>query len=79
MADLRNNFRRVSALIDNGESVNITKRGRVVARLVPAVDTPKKLVKPDIMARLKEVWGDRCFTAAEVKAMRDFELEGEDG
>lgn len=66
-------------MIDNGESVNITKRGRVVARLVPAVDTPKKLVKPDIMARLKEVWGDRCFTAAEVKAMRDFELEGEDG
>jgi antitoxin (DNA-binding transcriptional repressor) of toxin-antitoxin stability system len=79
VADLRNNFRRVSALIDNGESVDITRRGRVVARLVPPVAKPKKLVKPDIMARLKEAWGDRCFTAAEVKAMRDFELEGEDG
>ena len=79
IADLRNNFRRVSALIDNGESVDITRRGRVVARLVPPVANPKKLVKPDIMARLKELWGDRCFTAAEVKAMRDFELEGEDG
>jgi antitoxin (DNA-binding transcriptional repressor) of toxin-antitoxin stability system len=79
VADLRNNFRRVSALISNGESVDITRRGRVVARLVPAVDTPKKLVKPDIMAQLKEVWGDRVFSAAEVKAMRDAELEGEEG
>ncbi len=79
VADLRNNFRRVSAFIDNGESVNITKRGRVVARLVPAVETPKKLVKPDFMAQLKEVWGERIFSAAEVKAMRDAELEGEEG
>lgn len=79
VADLRNNFRRVSALIDNGESVDITRRGRVVARLVPAVDTPKKLVKPDWMAQIKEVWGDRVFSAAEVKAMRDAELEGEEG
>lgn len=75
VADLRNNFRRVSALIDNGESVDITRRGRVVARLVPAVEKPKKLVKPDIMARLKEVWGDRMLTAAEVKELRDLELE----
>jgi antitoxin (DNA-binding transcriptional repressor) of toxin-antitoxin stability system len=79
VADLRNNFRRISALIDNGESVDITKRGRVVARLVPAVDTPQKLVKPDWMAQIKEVWGDRVFSAAEVKAMRDAELEGEEG
>ena len=79
VADLRNNFRRVSALIDNGESVTITKRGRVFATLVPGVPTRRKLVKPDFMAQLREVWGDRCFTAAEVKEMRDFELEGEDG
>ena len=74
VADLRNNFRRVSALIDNGESVNITRRGRVVARLVPPVAKPKKLVKPDIMARLKEVWGDRMLTEAEVKELRELEL-----
>ena len=42
-------------------------------------DRSGNLVKPDIMARLKETWGDRCFTAAEVKEMRDAELEGEDG
>jgi len=79
VADLRNNFRRVSALIDNGESVNITRRGRIVARLVPPVAAAGKLVKPDWMAQIKEVWGDRVFSAAEVKAMREAELEGEEG
>ena len=79
VADLRNNFRRVSSYIANGESVDITKRGCVVARLVPPVPLARKLVKPDWMAQLKEVWGDRVFSAAEVKAMRDAELEGEEG
>ncbi len=79
ITDLRNNFRRLVAYIDNGESVEITRRGRVFARLVPAVDTPKTLVKPDFMAQLKEVWGDRVFSAAEVKEMREAELEGDLG
>jgi antitoxin (DNA-binding transcriptional repressor) of toxin-antitoxin stability system len=74
VADLRNNFRRISALIEGGESVDITRRGRVVARLVPPVSSKRKLVKPDFMAQLKEVWGDRMFTDAEVKAMREAEL-----
>jgi len=79
VADLRNDFARLSVLIANGETVEITKRGRPFARLSPATKRRSKLVKPDFMAQLKETWGDRCFTAAEVKAMRDFELEGEDG
>ena len=74
VADLRNNFRRISALIEGGESVDITRRGRVVARLVPPVSSKRKLVKPDFIAPLKEVWGDRMFTDAEVKAMREAEL-----
>ena len=40
---------------------------------------PHKLVKPDIMARLKETWGDRVFSAKEVAEMRAAELEGEEG
>jgi prevent-host-death family protein len=79
VADLRNKFRRISALIESGQSVEITKRGRPFARLSPADKRKRKLVKPDFMARLKAIWGDRCFTAEEVKAMRDFEIEGEQG
>jgi hypothetical protein len=52
---------------------------QVVASYGPPVATSKKLVKPDFMAQLKEVWGDRVFAAAEVKEMRDAELEVEDG
>jgi antitoxin (DNA-binding transcriptional repressor) of toxin-antitoxin stability system len=80
VADLRNHFRRVSAWIENGETVQIVKRGRAFARLVPEeapaaphFDAGKHL------KRLREIWGDRVFSAAEVKAMRDAELEGEEG
>lgn len=78
--ELRNEFPRVAAWIAEGEPVEITKSGKVFARLVPATPakTPK-LVKPDIMARLKETWGDRIFSAKEVAAMRAAELEGEEG
>jgi len=78
--DLRNRFPRVAAWIMEGEPVLITKSGKPFARLVPpAPEKPRKLVKPDIMAQLKEVWGDRVFSTKEIEAMRAAELEGEEG
>ena len=78
--DLRNRFARVAAWIAQGEPVEITKSGKLFARLVPPAPVKtRKLVKPDIMARLKETWGDRIFSAKEVAAMRAAELEGEEG
>ena len=80
VADLRNHFRRVSAWIENGEAVQIIKRGRAFAQLVPATkQIPAKFDPVKHRRRLKETWGDRVFSAAEVKAMRDAELEGEQG
>ena len=80
VADLRNHFRRVSAWIENGEAVEIVKRGRPFARLLP-VEKPRPARFDPIThrRRLKETWGDRVFSAAEVKAMRSAELEGEEG
>jgi len=78
--DLRNRFPRVAAWISEGEPVEITKAGKLFARLVPATpEKSRKLVKPDIMAQLKETWGDRIFSAKEVAEMRAAELEGEEG
>jgi prevent-host-death family protein len=78
--DLRNRFPRVAAWIDEGEPVVITKAGKPFARLVPVKpEKPRKLVKPDIMAQLKETWGDRIFSTKEVAEMRAAELEGEEG
>lgn len=81
VADLRNNFRRVSSWIEHGETVKILKRGRAFAQLtaIPAAETGGTLVKPDIMAQLKEVWGERVFSMEEVKAMRDDELANDLG
>lgn len=80
VADLRNHFRRVSAWIQNGEQVQILRRGRAFARLVPAEKpSPARFHAAKHMRRLKETWGDRVFNAAEVAAMREAERNGEQG
>jgi len=78
VADLRNHFRRIAAWIENGESVQIVKRGKLFARLVPE-PKEKPMPKVDFAAQREAIWGSRVFSAEEVKAMREFELEGEDG
>ena len=78
--DLRNRFPRVAAWIAEGEPVEITRSGKLFARLVPPAPAARaKLVKPDIMAQLKAVWGDKIFSTKEIEAMRDAEREGEEG
>jgi antitoxin (DNA-binding transcriptional repressor) of toxin-antitoxin stability system len=81
VADLRNNFRRISSWIEHGETVQIMKRGQAFAQLtsLAEVSTPRLAPKPDIMAQLKEVWGDRVFSMEEVQAMREAELAEDRG
>ncbi len=81
VADLRNNFRLVSSWVEHGETVQIIKRGRAFATLtgVGAGSSQKSIPKPDIMAQLKEVWGDRVFSMDEVRAMREAELADDQG
>jgi antitoxin (DNA-binding transcriptional repressor) of toxin-antitoxin stability system len=78
--DLRNNFAKLEAWLKNGEEICIEKRGEPVAMLT-AMRRAKvdKVKNPDFAARRKAIWGDRVFTAAEVRAMREAELEGEEG
>ncbi len=62
-----------------GESINISKRGKVIATLIPATGDgtpPKTSPKVDFMARLRETWGDRVFTIEQVAALRADELAG---
>ena len=44
--DLRNDFARLSAWIENGEPVEITKGGKPFARLVPVTEAgaPRRVV-----------------------------------
>jgi antitoxin (DNA-binding transcriptional repressor) of toxin-antitoxin stability system len=66
----------VSSWIEHGETVQIIKRGRAFASLtgVGAGPSNPSFPKPDIMAQLKEVWGDRMFSMDEVRTMREAEL-----
>ena len=78
--DVRNKFSELEAWIGEGQKVEIRKRGKPIAWLVPIPpEARKKFVMPDFAAQREAIWGDRFFTAAEVKAMREAELEGEEG
>ena len=54
--DLRYRFHEVEDLLRQGQEIQITKRRRVIARLVPERDE-KALEIPDFLARLKKIYG----------------------
>lgn len=77
VADLRNHFPKVVVWLDQGEEVEILRRGKPVACLVrPRSVTPSQVLKIDFARQNKEIWGDRVFSRQEVEEMRAFELEG---
>ena len=58
VADLRNRFPRVFKWIEEGEQVELTKRGKVVARIVPALSSkPPKFKVPDFTSIRREIYG----------------------
>ncbi len=68
--DLRNRFPRVAAWIEQGEPVEITRGGKIFARLVPATpEKPRRFKMPAIMARLRANFGDKVYTAAEIQGL----------
>jgi antitoxin (DNA-binding transcriptional repressor) of toxin-antitoxin stability system len=67
--DLRYKFPEIEARLRAGGEIEITKRKKVIARLVPPKPA-KKLKFPDYMAMLKEIYGDKVHktTGAELIA-----------
>jgi antitoxin (DNA-binding transcriptional repressor) of toxin-antitoxin stability system len=64
--DLRYRFHEVEDLLRQGQEIQITKRRRVIARLVPERDE-KALEIPDFLARLKKIYGKPLkVTGAEI-------------
>jgi antitoxin (DNA-binding transcriptional repressor) of toxin-antitoxin stability system len=58
--DLRYDFPKVEKMLAQGESIEITKRNKVIGTLRP-VDAPVKVQVPDFMARLKKIYGDKVL------------------
>jgi prevent-host-death family protein len=73
--DLRYDFAKVEEWLADGEEIEITKHGKPVAHLSP----PGRKTAPKFDAeahrrRMRETWGDRVFSAEEVREMREAEL-----
>jgi prevent-host-death family protein len=57
--ELQQNLKRVMARVERGETVEVTRRRRPVARLAPAKATRPLADWPDLEARTRAVFGDR--------------------
>ncbi len=55
--DLRYHFSQIEARLQKGEEVEIRKRRRVIARLLPV--RPRREAYPDFAAIRKEIFGNR--------------------
>jgi antitoxin (DNA-binding transcriptional repressor) of toxin-antitoxin stability system len=67
--DLRYNFAEVEHLLRQGEEIQITKRRRVIAKLVPAPQGTA--LRPDFMARLREMYGNRILKMSGAKLLAE--------
>jgi len=56
--DLRYRFSVVENLLREGEEIYITKRKRVIARLLPP-KPPSSVRLPDFLARMKKIFGKK--------------------
>ena len=57
--------RQLFRWLDAGEVVELRKRDRVVARIVPESPRPNPVEWPDFEARAKAIFGDRIIPAVD--------------
>ncbi len=63
--DLRYEFKKIERLLRQGEEIQITKRRRVIARLVPESEEGKNKKKmPDFRARMRKIFGDKVLAVS---------------
>ena len=61
--DLRYAFKKIERLLHQGEEIQITKRRRVIARLVPE-STQSAAATPDFLGRLRTIYGDKALAVS---------------
>ena len=66
--DLRYNFPRVERMLAGGETVEITKRRRVVARLVPVESQDPPM--PDFAGRIAKIFGKKTLKVSGAELVR---------
>ena len=58
--------RQLLTWLEAGEVVDLRKRNRVVARIVPESPRPQSVEWPDFAARRRAIFGDRVIPAVEM-------------
>ncbi len=58
--------RQLLAWLEAGEVVDLRKRNRIVARIVPESPRPGPVEWPDFEARARKIFGDRVIPAVEM-------------
>ena len=58
--ELRYAFKKIERLLRQGEEIQITKRRRVIARLIPESEQGVKQI-PDFLARLQSIYGNKSL------------------
>lgn len=71
--DLRHNFPRIMAWIEDGEQVAVTMRRKVIARLIPEKpETPQdEPAVPDFAAISQKIFGKRSFPGDAMESERE--------
>ncbi len=59
--ELRYQFPEIEGRLRQGEEIQITKRKRVIARLVPVKPPRPRRRPPDFLALLKQIYGNRVM------------------
>jgi prevent-host-death family protein len=57
--EVQHNLSKVLELVEDGEEVQVTRRNRIVAKIVPANHGAQKPKWPDFAARAEAIWGKR--------------------
>jgi prevent-host-death family protein len=72
--ELQQNLKRVMARVERGETVEVTRRRKPVARLAPLKSNRPTAPWPDLKARRRTVFGDRIVAPGG----SDIVIEGRD-
>jgi antitoxin (DNA-binding transcriptional repressor) of toxin-antitoxin stability system len=62
--DLRYAFKEIERLLGQGEEIQITKRRRVIARLVPEREDSAAKPAPDFESRMRKIYGDKVLAVS---------------
>jgi prevent-host-death family protein len=69
--ELQQNLKRVMTRVERGETVEVTRRNRPIARLSPARTSEPKSDWPDLDARTRSVFGDSVVSPSGSQVISD--------